>query len=114
VVENRNQNSRNLTPQQRKKHHQMLIQEEFQAWMSLDQTSRLFQYLRKFKEDLKTQWSRKIFDDSVSNAAALSQIEFIDRLLKITAVEIEEILDDDAECELEPEPEPGEEPGVPT
>lgn len=78
-----------------------LSQEEFLAWKADPVTQVTYQLMRLWKEKLKEQWSKKVFqrDDPQStaeaNAAALAQIEVLDKLLEIDEVNIQEAFEDE-------------------
>lgn len=59
------------------------------------------QLLNRWKESLKDQWAKKVFQDenpqacAVSNAAALAQIEMLDKLIDLDVVAIEDSFRDE-------------------
>lgn len=57
--------------------------------------------MEKWKESLKDQWSEKVFQHAepqlcaVANAAALAQIEVLNKLIELEAVDLNEALNDE-------------------
>lgn len=71
-------------------------QEEFQQW-KVDPVTRVIWLgvLAKWKESLKEQWSEKVFQKETheqtveANAAALAQIEVLNKLIDLDVIDIE-------------------------
>lgn len=64
----------------------------------LPETRLVYQLMRRWKADLADQWAGGVFQKDTSeataeaNAAALGQIEILDRLLNLEAEQLEEAL----------------------
>lgn len=62
------------------------------------ETRLVYQLMRRWKSDLADQWSQGVFQKETpaataeANAAALGQIEILDRLLTLDAEQLEEAL----------------------
>lgn len=70
-------------------------EEEFNQWLADPVTKVYYQLMRLWKESLKDQWSRGVFQKediqatSEANAAALGQIEQLNKLLDLDVIDIE-------------------------
>lgn len=81
----------------------MVTKEEMEGWERHPATLALREVLQVWKRGLVEQWEAKVFQQrspaltAEANAAALGQVEIINRLLTLNLEQIEETLDDDEE-----------------
>ena len=75
--------------------------EEFQAWKLDPVTQEIYHLLRLWKKSLQEQWSRGVFQKETpqataeANAAALGQIEILNKLIDLEPIDIEGALSDE-------------------
>ena len=78
-------------------------EQDFQGWKADQTTRQVYQLMRQWRKVLMLQWSKKVFqrEDALhtaeANAAALAQIELIEKFLELDNMQIAESLEEEIE-----------------